>query len=149
MAGLEAREISRLPTVAIQGEITTRAHLFSQKGYFPNGLLQLVVDTVQYRPISLFMETGANQGLYRGNPRFETLWEKWIKTYDPFSGDNLAGTAHYQHGQNSPKDKRFPKPETPAYQTLVEQMGELGDYLRVLMERMDWEDMNDFFDQIS
>jgi hypothetical protein len=61
----EAKDLSFLSVEDLRTKITSRAKTLNEMGYLPNGLSQLVVGSVQYRPITLFMETGANAGLYK------------------------------------------------------------------------------------
>ncbi|MDO8611045.1 MAG: hypothetical protein Q7R95_11015 [bacterium] len=143
------KDFSRMPTSDITQEITTHVLNISSRGWLPNGLQQLVVGSVQYRPFALFMSTGANKGKSKGDQGFDELWEEWIKRYDPYSGENLAGTATYQHERYSPQDEKFPKVDTPEYEELTRKMGNLGSIIMIIEEKEGWRKMNDILSKID
>ncbi len=143
------KDPAKLPTEVLQKEVERCSLALTQKGFLPNGLQQLVFGSMAYRPKSLFFDTGANQGIHKDNKEFDRLWREWIEKYDPFTGENLAGTASYQHERYSPQDTRFPKPETDQYRQLVEQMRELGSFVRALNEKMGWEKTTEILTHID
>lgn len=145
----KAKDFSRMLTSDITQEITTNVLDFSSRGWLPNGLQQLVFGSVQYRPFTLFMTTGANEGKLKGDQGFDEIWGKWIAKYDPYAGENLAGTAAYQHERYSQQDERFPKVDTPEYQVLIRKMGEIGSMIRIIEEREGWREMNDILSKID
>ncbi len=139
---IENRDLSQVPTSELRVGISRIGKILHNAGCLPNGLGQLIVGSVQYRCQSLFFDSGANKGLFRGDPGLDELWEKWVREYDGFSGDNLAATALYQHERYDSKNEQFPKPETPEFTHLVQRMNGLGRYVKEFEKKEGWQAMN-------
>jgi len=145
----EVPGISELPTGDIQREITTRVLDFRRRGLLPNGFQQLVWASETYRPNNLFREKVAyRQERAISETELKRLRRKWLRTYDPYAGKNLADTAYFQHQRHSP-DMPFPQPGTEEYSEMVQQMGELGGLVRELFGRMKPEEQKDALFKIN
>jgi hypothetical protein len=63
--------------------------------------------------------------------QIDNLWNEWRQTYDPYSGENLAGVASYQAGRYGIKN--FPKEETREYERIVKVMDRWGQNIKLLI----------------
>lgn len=142
MSQPERRELSTLSIPDLADQIRNQTTSLRGEGLLPNGLQQLVIGSAQYRPPTTFNESGANEGLYFGDEGFNERYADWLKTYDPFSGENLMGTAAYQHRRYKPEDARFPAEGSEEYLRATARMGELGAFLRELNGRVDGRELN-------
>lgn len=149
MSASEQREWKDLPTEVIQQEVTTQALDLLREGLLANGLNQLVIGSAHYRRSTLFFESCAGEGIYHGDSGYDEKWQTWVASYDPYSGENLAGTALYQHERYSSPNESFPQEGSDEYNDLVNRMGQLGELVRIVEERLGWVPMGKFLFSID
>ncbi len=139
------KDISKLPVPEILTEINNIADNLKEKQLLPEGLVQLIFDSTQGRVLGVFLSLDKYKDIPRGDLKLEELYNEWKKDYDGYSGKNLAETALSQHEKDKSKNESFPIPNTPDFINMVEQMNEMGKYLKELNNRLGWHRM---FDEI-
>jgi hypothetical protein len=132
MTGREALVL--MPENELLGLVADIAKPLYEVGDFPNGFSQLVTGSAQYRITMLRNRIILTDELTDAEKaiRIQELEDE----YDPFSGENLAGTALYQHNRYAKEKEDFPKEGTPEFDELVNKMDELGKVLRVLFNKI-------------
>jgi hypothetical protein len=138
MPKTEAKDSSCLTIEETKDAVTSRVLEFHQKGWLPSGAAMLVFGSMVYRPKSVYADSDT-----------KLKFVDWYSSYDPFSGENLAGTACYQYRENKFKDERFPKENSNEFPEFVLQMEKLGKYLQELFHQWGYIKLKDFLSNLD
>jgi len=148
---IERRGLSAIPVSELVLGVTRVSQTLNKAGFLPKGLDFLFIGSLKHRPVDLFFEIGANQGLTFERPECIQLYSKWIKEshYDGFSSENLIATALYQYEERGLNIENFPKPGTERYLKLIQRMEFLGRCVEQIKQRKGEDEMQQILFEIS